>query len=348
MGSLADLFTGAETGRIGLAAPKPQAAPVVAPVTPEDVFDVIVIGSGPAGYAAAIYLGRDSRSTLVLASEGLPGGQLTNTTAVENYPGFPEGIQGPDLMARMEEQARRFGARFQPSDAVAVDLSSDPFVVSDSTGATHAARSVIVASGSHHRTLNVAGEHDYAGHGVSYCAVCDAAFFKGRDVIVVGGGDTALSDALMLSRVAAHVTIVHRRSVFSGARILQDRVASAGNISARMGSVVSRIIGDGRSVTGVEVAPFAAGGSDGESGSATIPADGVFVSIGSDPSTAFLGGALRLDERGYIVTAPHSTATSVPGVFAAGDVADPHYQQAVVAAGSGAQAALDAMEWLDR
>lgn len=336
--------------------------------------DAIIIGSGPAGWTAALYLARAGLKPLVVAGALNPGGQLVNTSTVENYPGFPEGIQGPDLMDAMHRQAEKFGAEVTPHDVTRVTFSaaspagvndddhldhqnservtisvskgavSDPTplktVVLDS-GVVYQAPVVIVTTGSSYRHLNVPGEKRYGGHGVSYCATCDGFFFKGKKIAVVGGGDSAFQDALFLTRFA-DVTLIHRREGFRASSILVERAKSNPKIHFRLDATVSEITGDSKKVTGVTL-------SDTRDGSKShLPLDGVFVAIGMDPNTAFLDGQLALDDRGYIRTDGSSTRTNVPGVFAAGDVADPVYQQAVSAAGMGCRAALDAQAYLDR
>ncbi len=327
---------------------------------------VVIIGSGPAGWTAALYLARAGFKPLVVAGALNPGGQLVNTSTVENYPGFPDGIQGPDLMAAMQKQAEKFGAEVTPHDVTRVTFSEtvrtgsvSPIDMSDSAasdphpsdphlktivldcGTVYQAPAVIVTTGSSYRHLNVPGEKRYGGHGVSYCATCDGFFFKNKKIAVVGGGDSAFQDALFLTRFA-DVTLIHRREGFRASSILVDRARHNPKIHFRLNSTVTEITGDHQKVTGVTL-------SDTQNGSTShLPLDGVFVAIGMDPNTAFLNGQLSLDAHGYIRTDGGSTRTNIPGVFAAGDVADPVYQQAVSAAGMGCRAALDAQAYLDR
>jgi thioredoxin reductase (NADPH) len=305
---------------------------------------VVIVGSGPAGWTAALYLGRAGFKPLVIAGALTPGGQLVNTSTVENYPGFPDGVQGPDLMQAMQKQAEKFGATVVYNDVTRVTLSDDAdgykTLVLDS-GEIHKAQAVILTTGSQYRHLNVPGEKEYGGHGVSYCATCDGFFFRGKKIAVVGGGDSAFQDALFLTRFA-DVTLIHRREGFRASKVLVDRARTNQKIDFRLNATVSEITGDGQKVTGVTL-------SDPRDGSTShLVLDGLFVAIGMTPNTAFLGGQVTLDDHGYIVTDGGSTRTNLPGVFAAGDVADPVYQQAVSAAGMGCRAALDAQAYLDR
>ena len=307
----------------------------------EQTTDVIIIGSGPAGYTAAIYLGRAGYHPVVIAGALTPGGQLVNTTEVENFPGFPDGIMGPDLMDAMRKQAERFGAEIVYDDVVSADVQGDSKHVVLDGGDTYTARAVIVATGSQVRKLGVPGEAEYSGRGVSYCATCDGFFFRGKPIVVVGGGDSALTEADFLSRFGSSVTVIHRRDAFRASRILVDRAEKNPKIDFRMNAVVERVNGDDESGAHSVTIRDTANGDTTE-----IPANGVFVAIGHTPATEFLHGALQLDEHGYITVDGASTRTSVSGVFAAGDVVDGVYRQAISAAGMGCRAALDAQTYL--
>jgi len=308
-------------------------------VTAGNVRDVIILGGGPAGYTAALYTARANMQPLVI--EGVAwGGQLMITSDVENYPGYPDGVLGPEMMQDFRRQAERFGAELVTDDATRVDLSSSPFRVwiGDEE---HRARTVIVATGATARQLGLDSERALQGRGVSYCAVCDAAFFRDQTVVVAGGGDSALEEATFLTKFASKVSIVHRRSEFRASPIVVDRARANEKIELVLDSVVAEVLGidEGR-VTGVVVENVETGERT------TLPADGLFVAIGHDPTIALVRDQLELDQAGYIVTRGKSTATSVPGVFAAGDVQDHVYRQAVTAAASGCQAALDAERYL--
>ncbi|MFR0589099.1 thioredoxin-disulfide reductase [Bifidobacterium apri] len=309
----------------------------------EQTTDVIIIGSGPAGYTAAIYLGRAGYHPVVIAGALTPGGQLVNTTEVENFPGFPDGILGPDLMDAMRKQAERFGAEIVYDDVVAADVNGDVKRVTLDGGDTYTAHAVIVATGSRVRKLGVPGEAEFSGRGVSYCATCDGFFFRGKPIVVVGGGDSALTEADFLSRFGSSVTVIHRRDAFRASRILVDRAQQNPKIAFRMNAVVERVNGDDQSgAQSVTIRDTVNGDTS------DIPANGVFVAIGHTPATEFLDGALQCDEHGYIRVDGASTRTSVPGVFAAGDVVDGVYRQAISAAGMGCRAALDAQAYLTR
>jgi thioredoxin reductase (NADPH) len=304
-----------------------------------DIRDVIIIGGGPAGYTAALYAARGNLKPLVI--EGFSfGGQLMITSDVENYPGFEEGIMGPQLMATMRAQAERFGAEMISDDVTRVDFSSRPFKVYVGD-VEHQARSVIVATGATARQLGLETERKLQGHGVSYCAVCDAAFFRSQNVVVVGGGDSAFEEATFLSKFADKVTLVHRRDEFRASRIMIDYARSKENVEFVTNAVVSEVLGgDTGKVTGVRLHDTVTGEER------ELAADGVFVAIGHDPTTALFNGILDMDEAGYLITRDGSTATNIDGVFAAGDVVDHVYRQAVTAAGMGCMAALDAERWL--
>ncbi len=303
----------------------------------EQVRNVIVIGSGPAGFTAALYAARADLEPLVL--KGLEaGGQLMLTTEVENYPGFADGVMGPELMDQMEKQAQRFGAEILAVHATEVDLSSRPFVVK-AGDQTWRARTMIVATGATARWLGIPGEERLRGRGVSACATCDGFFFRDRELLVVGGGDTAMEEAMFLTKFASKVTVVHRREAFRASKVMQDRVFANPKIEVAWNTVLTEILG-GDAVTGALVRDTVTGETR------TFSTDGVFMAIGHDPTTALFGDQLLLDDDGYLVVHEPSTETNVPGVFAAGDVTDHVYRQAVTAAGQGCKAAIDAERFL--
>lgn len=303
--------------------------------------NVIIIGSGPAGYTSALYLARAGYSPLVIAGALTPGGQLMNTTEVENYPGFADGILGPDLMEAMQKQAEKFGAQILLNDVVSVDFNGDLKAVTTDDGVTYTSKAVIVSTGSQVRKLGVPGEQEYSGRGVSYCATCDGFFFREKPIVVVGGGDSAFEEALFLTRFGSCVTLIHRRDSFRASKIMVDRARKNSKINFVLDSVVcsvNGVDGDAQSVTVKNV-------KTGET--QNIEASGIFVAIGHSPSTSFLNGTLDLNEDGTIAVQGASTRTSVPGVFAAGDVVDSVYRQAISAAGMGCRAALDAQAYLN-
>jgi thioredoxin reductase (NADPH) len=303
----------------------------------DDVRNVIVLGSGPAGFTAALYAARADLEPLVL--KGLEaGGQLMLTTEVENYPGFADGIMGPELMDQMEKQAQRFGAEILAVHVTEVDLTSRPFVVKAGDQAWRA-RTVIVATGATARWLGVPGEEKLRGRGVSACATCDGFFFRDRELVVVGGGDTAMEEATFLTKFASKVTVVHRRDRFRASKVMQDRLFANEKIEVTWNSVVDEILGSD-AVTGVVLRDAVIGETR------TLATDGVFMAIGHDPTTGLFRGQLDVDENGYLAVSEPTTATNVPGVFAAGDVTDHTYRQAVTAAGQGCKAAIDAERFL--
>ena len=315
----------------------------------DEIRDVIIIGSGPAGYTAAIYLGRAGYRPLMIAGALTPGGQLVNTTEVENFPGFPDGVMGPDLMDAMLKQTEKFGTELVYDDVVSVDFGDDQTDAHAETaiksvtvdgGETYRARAIVITTGSRYRKLGVPGEEEFSGRGVSYCATCDGFFFRGKPIIVVGGGDSAFEEALFLSRFGSSVTLVHRRDEFRASKIMVDRARENEKISFVTNAVVESVNGDDSGATSVTLRDVVSHETS------QIPANGIFVAIGHTPCTDFLGNTVKLDEDGYIVVDGASTRTSIPGVFAAGDVVDRTYRQAISAAGMGCRAALDAQSYL--
>jgi thioredoxin reductase (NADPH) len=303
-----------------------------------DVRDVIIIGSGPSGYTAALYAARARLSPLVFEGSVTSGGALMNTTDVENFPGFPDGVLGPDLMDQLRKQAERFGAELVADDVTEVDLRATPKLVKAGNDAYYA-RTVIIATGSSYRELDVPGEKRLSGHGVSWCATCDGFFFREQDIVVIGGGDSAMEEATFLTRFARSVTIVHRRDALRASRIMQDRAMSNPKIKFAWDSMVTEVLGEDR-VTGVRLRNLKTGAES------TLGATGMFVAIGHDPRTELVADQLATDAEGYILVEHPTTRTSIDGVFAAGDVVDHIYRQAVTAAGTGCAAALDAERWL--
>ncbi|MER6156743.1 thioredoxin-disulfide reductase [Streptomyces sp. NPDC001868] len=300
-----------------------------------DVRNVIIIGSGPAGYTAALYTARASLKPLVFEGAVTAGGALMNTTEVENFPGFRDGIMGPDLMDNMRAQAERFGAELIPDDIVAVDLSGEVKTVTDTAGTVHRAKAVIVTTGSQHRKLGLPNEDALSGRGVSWCATCDGFFFKDQDIAVIGGGDTAMEEATFLSRFAKSVTIVHRRDTLRASKAMQDRAFADPKISFVWDSEVAEIQGD-QKLAGLKLRNLKTGETS------ELPVTGLFIAIGHDPRTELFKGQLDLDDEGYLKVASPSTRTNLTGVFGAGDVVDHTYRQAITAAGTGCSAALDA------
>jgi thioredoxin reductase (NADPH) len=302
-----------------------------------ELYDVIIIGSGPAGYTAAIYASRANLSVLMFQGYEV-GGQLMTTSDVENYPGFAEGILGPALMEQLEEQARRFGTEMIPEDVTAVDFSKRPFTITTDSG-DYKARSVIIATGASAKWMNLPSEQLLRGRGVSACATCDGFFFKGKDVAVVGGGDTALEEATFLTRYANHVTLIHRRDTLRASKIMQDRAFNNPKISFLWDTVVTEVLGE-NGVTGLKVRNVKTGEES------ILPTQGLFLAIGHQPNTELFKGVINMDHHGYIVPVKH-TMTNIPGVFAAGDVTDHRYRQAVTAAGDGCRAAIDLERWFE-
>jgi thioredoxin reductase (NADPH) len=303
-----------------------------------DVRNVIIIGSGPAGYTAALYAARASLHPLVFEGSVTAGGALMNTTDVENFPGFPDGILGPDLMDVLRKQAERFGAELVADDVVSVDLAANPKVVKTDSG-THLAKTVIIATGSGYRELGVPGEKRLSGHGVSWCATCDGFFFRDHDIAVVGGGDSALEEAMFLTRFGRSVTVIHRRDKLRASKIMQERAFANPKITFLWDSEVTEVLGDER-VRELRIRNTKTGEEN------LLAIGGLFVAIGHDPRSELFTGQLATDGDGYLLVEQPSTRTAIGGVFACGDVVDRTYRQAVTAAGTGCAAALDAERWL--
>jgi thioredoxin reductase (NADPH) len=311
-------------------------------------YKVVILGSGPAGLTAAVYASRADLEPLVIEGGGggdptdLPGGQLMLTTEVDNYPGFPQGILGPELMEKMRAQAERFGSEFAAGAVRAVDLDQRPFVLTLDGSHVVRAQTLIVATGARARWLELPEELEFRtkGWGVSACATCDAFFYKGKDVVVVGGGDTAMEEALFLTRFGTEVHVIHRRDELRASKVMAARARANEKIRFRWNTVVTEALGDAK-LTGLRL-------RDVKTGAETVEEfGGLFMGIGHAPNTAFLGGQLPTDERGYLLTKPGRTATEIPGVYACGDCADPYYRQAVTAAGTGCMAAVEAERWLE-
>lgn len=304
-----------------------------------DVRNLIIIGSGPSGYTAAVYAARANLNPLVFEGSVTAGGALMNTTDVENFPGFPTGIMGPELMDNMRAQAERFGAELIADDVTAVDLTGPVKSVSLADGRTFQARTVVLAMGSGYRRLGIEGEDRLSGHGVSWCATCDGFFFRDKEILVVGGGDSAVEEATFLTRFGSKVTLVHRREELRASKIMQDRAFSNPKLEMAWNSEVAEIHGDGL-LEAVTLRDTVTGETR------RVPASALFIAIGHDPRSELVKGQVELDDEGYVLVQPGSTATNLPGVFAAGDLVDHTYRQAITAAGTGCSAALDAERYL--
>jgi len=300
-------------------------------------YDVIIIGSGPAGYTAAIYAARSNLSVLMFQGYQT-GGQLMSTSDVENYPGFEEGILGPEMMEKFEIQARRFGTEVIPEDVTAIDFSKRPFRLTTDSG-EYLARTIIIATGATAKWLGLPSEQRLQGRGVSACATCDGFFFKGKDVAVIGGGDTALEEATFLTRYANSITVIHRRDSLRASKIMQERAFNNPKISFIWDTKVTEVLGD-NAITGLRLHNLKTGEES------IFPTEGLFLAIGHQPNTELFKGVINMDRAGYIVPVKH-TMTNIPGVFAAGDVTDHRYRQAVTAAGDGCRAAIDLERWLE-
>jgi thioredoxin reductase (NADPH) len=317
--------------------PETAAHPAVPPAETPDCRDLVIIGSGPAGYTAAIYAARANLHPLVFEGSQF-GGALMTTTEVENFPGFPEGIQGPQLMDDMRTQAERFGAELRPHDVTEVDLTANPKIVKIGDEVIHA-HAVIVATGSKYRYLGLDNEARLLGRGVSACATCDGFFFRDQDIVVVGGGDSAMEEATFLTRFAKSVTVVHRRPELRASKIMQKRAQDNPKIRWQLGKQVTDVLGES-AVSAVEITDVEAGSTE------TLDVSGLFVAIGHDPRSELFAGQLKLDDDGYVQVEHPSTRTNIDGVFACGDVVDHIYRQAITSAGTGAAAAMDAERWL--
>ncbi len=312
----------------------------------EKINKVTIIGSGPAGYTAAIYAARANLQPVMFSGgptlddpQRVPGGQLMVTTDVENYPGFPEGITGPEMMERFQKQAERFGTVIHMENVVKLDLSKRPFFIQGESASCYS-ETIIIATGATAKWLNVKGEDTYKNRGVSACATCDGAFFKKQDVLVVGGGDTAMEEATYLAKIVNSVTVVHRRDSLRASKVMQDRALNNPKISFLWDSAVDEVVGDGRGMTGAVVRNLKTGDTK------LVAATGLFVAIGHTPNTQLFQGVLETHQGGYLKTVAGSTRTNIPGVFACGDVQDSYYRQAITAAGTGCMAAIDAERWL--
>ncbi|MDT3779785.1 thioredoxin-disulfide reductase [Nitrospira sp. MA-1] len=303
------------------------------------MHDVIILGSGPAGLTAAVYTARANLSPLLIDGSQ-PGGQLTITTDVENFPGFPKGIMGPQLIQDMRAQAERFGTQFRQGHVTSVDLQVRPFKVTVDDEATLETRTLIIATGASANLLGLPSESRLMGHGVSTCATCDGFFFRGKEIAVIGGGDSAVEEATFLTKFASKVTLVHRRDKLRASKIMQDRAINNEKIAFQWNSALEEVLGD-EVVKGIRVRNVQTNQVE------EIPLSGVFVAIGHTPNTSLFTGLIDMDEQGYIRTQPNRSTTNIPGVFASGDVQDSHYRQAITAAGSGCMAAIDAERYLE-
>lgn len=301
---------------------------------------LIILGSGPAGYSAAIYAARANLNPVVI--QGIqPGGQLTTTTDVDNYPGYKDGVQGPEMMSDFQAQSERFGTEIIWDHINETDLSKRPFTLKGDEG-IYTCDALIIATGASAMYLGLPSEEAFAGKGVSACATCDGFFYKGKEVAVVGGGDTAVEEAIYLSNICSKVTVVHRRDALRAEKIMQDHLFACDNVEMAWDSTLDEVLGDDSGVTGVRLK------STKDGSTRDIDVHGVFIAIGHKPNTGFVKGQLEMDETGYLITKGKTTATSIEGVFAAGDVADPIYRQAVTSAGEGCKAALDVERWLGK
>ncbi|MGO3152072.1 thioredoxin-disulfide reductase [Microbacterium nanhaiense] len=300
---------------------------------------VVIVGSGPAGYTAAVYAARAGLAPVVIAGAVTAGGSLMTTTEVENFPGFTNGVQGPELMEAMRAQAERFGARILYDDATRLELASDVKTIETGSGETFRSRSVILTTGSAYRKLGLAEEERLSGHGLSWCATCDGFFFREKEIAVVGGGDSAMEEALFLTRFASKVTIVHRRDEFRASKIMAERVLADPKIEVAWNSEVAELVGES-AVEALRLRDTVTGDES------ILPVSGVFVAIGHDPRSELLAGQVDLDDEGYVLVDHPTTATNLPGVFAAGDLVDRRYRQAITASGTGCAAALDAQHFL--